>query len=173
MDKMKIRSEEKKDLEAIADVHDRAFNGKGEGLLVNLIRKSDAFVPELSIVAESDGKIVGHVLISKISLIENGQDLKSLSLAPVAVTPELQGRGIGRKLIEEGILRARVQGFTSILVLGNPVYYGRFGFTHELVANIRCRYFCKDFAGVELQPNSLKNLKNASATYPEAFSAVD
>lgn len=173
MESFRIRTETAEDRNSIAAVHDRAFKSTGEGRLVRLIRDSDAFVSGLSIVAEQDGAIVGHALFSKIALVEEGRDLNSLSLAPVAVLPEMQNRGIGQRLIREGIERARALGFSSILVLGDPAYYSRFGFQHGLAAKVQCKYLCREFQGLELKPHSLTSLKSASAFYPEAFEAVD
>lgn len=99
---------------------------------MNRIRKTDDFISELSIVAEENSLIVGHVLFSKVKLIADGRERKGLSLAPVAVLPEKQKHGIGRCLIEEGIFSARHLGFEAILVLGDPKYYARFGFEHHL-----------------------------------------
>jgi putative acetyltransferase len=169
----KLRTGAISDAEAITAVHDRAFNNKGEGKLVCLLRESEAFVSDLSIVAEQDGEVIGHVLFTKIALVEDGRDLNCLSLAPVAVAPKYQRQGVGKDLIEEGIRRAKSLGFSSILVLGDPKYYGRFGFEHRLASAVSCKYQCEHFQGLELRPNSLAAMKSASATYPAAFTAVD
>lgn len=173
MGAMIVRRERPNDKDSITSVHDGAFLGSGESRLVSLLRESDAFVPKLSLVAELDGQIVGHVLFSKIILREDERDLKSLSLAPVAVLPAHQKRGIGNALISKGLELARELGFRSVLVLGDPAYYGRFGFRHDLVKNIECRYFCEQFAGLELEPGALSKISAAIAKYPAAFTSVD
>lgn len=169
---LRIRSETRDDFKSIKEVHDRAFAKECEGDLVRLLRDSEDFVPELSIVAELKGEIVGHVLFSKISLTEESVDLQSLSLAPVGVVPQMHGRGIGQRLITEGITRAKTLGYRSILVVGDPGYYGKFGFRHDLVLNIKSCYACDEFAGLELVAGSLSNIKDGSAVYPDAFSVV-
>lgn len=173
MDKLNIRIERPSDANKITAIHDAAFGNKSEGRLVSLIRESEAFVPSLSIIAEKSGDPIGHVLFSKIALIENEKDLNSLSLAPVAVIPQHQGKGIGKKLIEEGIRRAKILEFSSILVLGAPEYYEKFGFQHDLVSDIGCKYQCKQLQGLELKQGTLSALRSASATYPTAFSTLD
>ena len=173
MENLKLRSEAPEDFRKIIEIHNLAFNTPGEGKLVNGLRESVAFVPDLSIVAEQEGAIVGHILFSKITLTQEGVDFNCLSLAPVAVVPEYQGKGVGKKMIQEGIRRAQSLGFSSILVLGSPKYYGKFGFKHELTNGIICKYKCAEFQGLELKSDCLKNLKSAVATYPEAFSVVD
>lgn len=167
-----VRTERPQDRGAIQAIHDSAFNGLAEGQLVNLLRDSDFFVPKLSLVAEWDNAVIGHVLFSKVNLISIARTHKSLSLAPIAVHPRFQRSGIGEKLIRAGIDRARVRGFDSILVLGDPNYYRRFGFKHSLTKSIRSKYACEDYLGLELIPGSLSELKAASVEYPHAFSVV-
>ena len=139
---------------------------------MNRIRKTDDFISELSIVAEENSLIVGHVLFSKVKLIADGRERKGLSLAPVAVLPEKQKHGIGRCLIEEGIFSARHLGFEAILVLGDPKYYARFGFEHHLTQKISSPYSCEHYAGLELITGALQNFESATVEYPAAFSVV-
>ena len=173
MKSLRVRTESRDDYQIAESIHDIAFGSPNESLLVRLLRKSDAFVPELSILAEYDDEIVGHILFTKIHLTENGKNLDCLSLAPVAVLPKFQRRGIGTALIEEGIERGRSLGFSSILVLGDQAYYGKFGFHHDLTTKIESAYSCKDFAGLELKAGALSKILLAKAIYPPAFSAVD
>lgn len=125
-----IRQELMDDFAGIKDVNDLAFKKEDESILIEKIRESDAYIPELSLVAISnEGILAGHILFSKIH-IENkmGEMVPSIALAPVAVHPDYQGTGIGSSLIQEGITRARNLGYTSVIVLGHPTYYPRFGF---------------------------------------------
>jgi predicted N-acetyltransferase YhbS len=109
------------------------FSDKREHFLVDRLRKSDAFVNELSLVAESEDTIVGHILLTKIK-IKNGKDVfNSLALAPVTVLPKFQKRGIGGMLIKAAHKKAKELGFTSIVLLGHEEYYPRFGY--ELISN--------------------------------------
>ena len=112
---MQIRPEAPEDREAVARVVEAAFGRRDEADLVEALRADPAW--ELSLVAEEDGRVVGHVLFTRAS---GG----FLALAPLAVEPERQGAGVGRALVEEGL--RRVGG--PVLVLGDPAYYGRFGF---------------------------------------------
>ncbi|MEZ4687500.1 MAG: N-acetyltransferase [Bacteroidia bacterium] len=92
------------------------------------LRKSGAFVPALSIVAEQEGKLVGHILFTKIMIVNDRYSSPSLALAPVSVLPAYQGKGIGSTLIEHGHLIARQLGFESVVLLGHAEYYPRFGY---------------------------------------------
>lgn len=96
--------------------------------LVERLRKSDSFIPELSLVAEFDGRIVGHILFTKIWIRNVNAKSASLSLAPVSVHPDFQRKGIGGKLIIEGHEKARDLGYKSVVLLGHEDYYPRFGY---------------------------------------------
>ena len=126
---MIIRKEETKDYEIVYLVVQRAFNsaehaGGNEQDLVNALRKSKAFVPELSLVADINGKIVGHVMFTKAMV----GDTAVLSLAPVSVLPEYQRKGIGSALIKEGHRIAEKLGYGYSIVLGSEEYYPRMGY---------------------------------------------
>jgi predicted N-acetyltransferase YhbS len=128
-----IRKEEPKDFEIVFNLIKKAFESEQmsdhkEQFLVERLRKSDAFIPELSIVAESDGKIVGHILITKLKIKNEANEFDSLALAPVSVLPEFQGKGIGGKLIVEAHKKATEIGHKSIVLLGHEEYYPRFGY---------------------------------------------
>jgi predicted N-acetyltransferase YhbS len=124
-----IRQEQKEDIDSVYRVVKSAFEtmeqaSGDEQDLVNRLRKSEAFIPELSLVAECDGKIIGHILFTKMKI----GDHPSLALAPVAVLPEYQNQGVGGKLIVEGHHIARELGYGSVIVVGHPAYYPRFGY---------------------------------------------
>ena len=94
--------------------------------MVEAIRASTGCVPELSLVAEDDGEVIGHVMLSYVELV--GADRRVLELGPVSVLPARQRQGIGSKLIEQALLLADARGEPLVLVLGHPTYYPRFGF---------------------------------------------
>ena len=126
---MKIRSETKKDYEAVNQVVKQAFataphRDGNEQELVASLRTSSAFIPGLSLVAEFDGKIVGHILLTEASVGKH----TVLALAPLSVLPDFQGRGIGTALIQEGHRTAQKLGYSHCLVLGSPAYYARTGY---------------------------------------------
>lgn len=126
---MLIRKEEPKDYEIIyslvKDAFDSAEHSDGnEQDLVNALRKGDAFIPELSLVAETDGKIVGHIMFTKAKVAGN----TVLVLAPLSVLPEYQRKGIGAALIKEGHKIANELGYEYSVVLGSEKYYPRAGY---------------------------------------------
>jgi len=122
-----IRPETAADHDAIRKVNDEAFGDTVEGKLVDAIRASDRFVPELSPVAVSEGLTVGHVISSYVD-VEPGVR-RVLQVGPLAVLPSHQRRGIGTALMEETIRIADARAEPLLLIEGNPKYYERFGFT--------------------------------------------
>jgi len=127
-----IRSETVADYAAIADLHARAFGHRShEALIIALHRHRAVFDAELSLVAEIDGCVVGHALFSPHRVRLLGQDTPAVNLAPIAVDPGRQGRGIGGRLIVEGHSIASAKGYAFSFLLGHTSYYPRFGYrTH-------------------------------------------
>jgi putative acetyltransferase len=121
-----IRPETGKDHAGIAEVTAAAFGNQREARIVDAIRRSDRFVTELSLVAELEGVVVGHVILSYVDLGESSR--RVLELGPMSVQPERQRNGIGSALVEEALRRADGRGEPLVLVLGHPSYYPRFGF---------------------------------------------
>lgn len=124
-----IRQEKVKDYAQIFDVIREAFESEKssnhkEHLLVDQIRLTDAYIPELALVYTEDEEVVGHVFYSECFI----GDHPALALAPVAVLPEHQGKGIGTQLIEASLERAKWSGFSAIIVLGDPAFYRQYGF---------------------------------------------
>ena len=120
-----VRAEAPADRAAIAATSEAAFGSAREALIVEAIRASDAFVPELSLVADDRGEVVGHAILSYVSL-EDGTRL--LELGPIGVRPDRRREGIGGLLIRAALARADARGKPLVLVLGHPSYYPRFGF---------------------------------------------
>ena len=126
---MKIRPETPQDISAIEKITIAAFDGKPysdktEHLIVNRLRQAGAM--SVSLVAEIDGKVVGHVAFSVVTI--NGEDIGWYGLGPVSITPELQKQGIGSKLIREGLTIIKAKGAKGCALEGSPEYYQRFGF---------------------------------------------
>jgi putative acetyltransferase len=123
---VKIRPEAEADHEAVAEVTAAAFGQDDEARLVEAIRASAEYVPELTLVAEDEGRIVGHVMYSYSAL--EGSDARLLQLSPLSVVPDRQGEGIGTALTRESLRLADERREPLVLVLGHPTYYPRFGF---------------------------------------------
>lgn len=135
-----IRQENESDYDKVFSLVQAAFattehSDGDEQNLVTRLRKSEAFVPELSLVAEVNDEIVGHILFTKIRIGES--DILALGLAPLAVLPELQKHGIGGKLIEAGHKIAKELGYVYSIVLGHEEYYPRFGYKPASVYGIK------------------------------------
>jgi len=129
---MLIRPEDVVDYVAIADLHAQAFGHRaGEALIVALHRQRSTFDPALSLVAEMDERVVGHVLFSPHWMRLLGQTVPVVNLAPLAIAPSWQRQGIGGRLIAEGHAVAAAKGYVLSFLLGHTDYYPRFGYrTH-------------------------------------------
>jgi putative acetyltransferase len=136
MQEVEIRAERPDDVQAIADVVAAAFGSEVEARLVEQIRSSPNFVPELSLVAEADGRVVGHVMVSCATLQGDGTSHRIANLSPLAVAPEAQRQGIGSALVREVVARAEQRGEPLVVLEGSPVFYGRLGFEHSVLYDI-------------------------------------
>ena len=172
---IQIRPETQSDFNEVFELNHTAFEQDSEAKLVDALRKNpNVFVPELSIVAIKNNKIVGHILFTKISINdENGNSNESLALAPMAVKPELQKTGIGTKLIGSGIETAKKMGFKSVIVLGHEHYYPKFGFEPADKWNIKAPFDVPStaFMAIELEKEGLKN-SSGTVIYPKEFETV-
>lgn len=126
---MIIRPERNEDNSQIYDVNLQAFNNTSEPEVVNRLRESQWYIRELSLVAEEQGVIIGHILFSKIGVRREDHSLATiLTLGPVAVLPDYQRKGIGSQLIKQGLAQCAQLGYGVVVLLGHPEYYPRFGF---------------------------------------------
>ena len=140
MSMMSIRTATPRDRDAIRLVEEHAFGQQAEaGLVDALVAVGDAVV---ELVAEEDGHVVGHVLFSRLYVEDGGRDYPAVALAPLAVEPSMHGSGIGGALVREAHLRLRQAGETLSIVLGEPAYYGRFGYSHERASGFESDYQC-------------------------------
>ena len=164
-----IRTEGEKDYERVYEINKLAFQQEDESKLIENIRKGENFIPELSLVAEIDNQIVGHILFSKIQIIGSSV-FESLALAPMAVIPDLQKQGIGTALINKGMKKAKEMGFDSIIVLGHSEYYPKFGFLKASKWNITCPFEVPDeaFMAIELTEKAFDG-KSGIVKYPDEF----
>ena len=134
------------------------------------MRKSHAFIPELSIVAEWENKIVGHILLTKLEIKNDLESFESLALAPVSVLPEFQGKGIGSKLIMHSHKVAKDLGYKSIILLGHQDYYPRFGYELCKKYNIEMPFDvpAENCMVIALVENGLAGV-SGKVVYPPAF----
>jgi len=166
---MRLRPAVRSDASDIRRVHELAFGTDAEADLVErLVCDGDA---RISIVCLEQGRIVGHVLFSRMEVEADGQPVDALGLAPVAVVPERQGNGIGSALIEAGVAEARRLGTEVIFVLGDTRLYRRFGFEGTAAKPFACRY-----AGPHLQAlllnEAMTPAQSGRASYAPAFEAL-
>ncbi len=171
---MKIRQETRNDYSDVYNLNKLAFEEDEEARLVDLLRKSSAFIPELSLVAVIEDNIVGHILFTKIKIIDNkGNENESLALAPMAVSPNYQKSGIGGQLIKKGLDKAREMNFKSVIVLGHEKYYPKFGFESTTKWGITSPYNVPTnvFMGIELVDDGLKNVSGL-VKYAKEFGEI-
>lgn len=169
-----VRSERAGDQGPISEIHRQAFRRESEASLVENLRNNPDFYPELSLVAETREQIVGHILFFPIVIVSPGGDEhSSLALAPMAVLPDYQKKGVGSVLAVTGLNACRRKGFPTVIVLGHPHYYSRFGFKPAWRWNIRPPWDVPEeaFMIMELIPGSLDNLEG-EVRYPSEFAAV-
>ncbi|MCF6284384.1 MAG: N-acetyltransferase [Candidatus Hydrogenedentes bacterium] len=167
---MLLRSEKEYDREAVYAVHESAFETSAEARLVDALREQAK--PIISLVAEKNGAVVGHILFSPVSLSEHPA-LMVMGLAPMAVLPAHQRKGIGSALVRAGLQRCRRLGFAAVVVLGHPEYYPRFGFSPASKFGIDSEYDVPDdvFMILELHPDTLDG-KHGIIKYHSAFGVL-
>jgi len=170
---LRIRHETDEDVARITEIHSAAFGQENEGALVERLRQTDTFDPELSLVAEVDGIVSGHILFYPVVIDSGREEYQTLALAPMAVIPELQNKGIGNKLVTEGLETAKRLGHKSVIVLGHPNYYPRFGFQPASKWGIRAPFEAPDdaFLALELVPGELSD-KRGTVRYPPEYQEV-
>ena len=169
-----IRQETPFDIPAIHTVNVQAFEGReAEAKLVDAIRKSENFIPELSLVAAENGQIPGHILFSRIHIETQNASIPALALAPMAVLPAYQKRGIGSDLVRHGLSLCKSLGHSLVIVLGHPGYYPRFGFSSAAANSLECPYGDCGAAwmALELVAGALHGVCGR-VVYPSAFNHV-
>lgn len=139
-----------------------------------MLRATDSYMPELSLVAEQ-GSIEGHIMVSRVSLDPGpatGSLASALALAPLAVSPEHQGRGIGSDLVRESVKRADHLGHGLIIVLGDHRYYRRFGFETASAFGIRCPFEVPEEHYMVLPLSGYGSDMKGLVVYPKPFKSV-
>lgn len=170
-----IREEKQTDYDAVFELIEKAFeklvlSDHREQFLVQRLRKSTVFIPELSIVAEFKNEIVGHILLTKLKIKNGHEEFDSLALAPVSVLPEYQGKGIGGMLIQEAHKKARELGYKSIVLLGHEKYYPKFGYKQADNFGIELPFDVpkENCMVIELTDNGLNGV-SGTVEYPKEF----
>jgi putative acetyltransferase len=153
---VRIRDERPGDIIGIHALLDQAFSGEPVGQLVDDLRSEDDLL--LSLVAEVDGQIAGHIGFSPVAIAPCL--VRAVQLSPLAVAEPHRRQGIGAELVRSGIDRCRVLDIDAILVLGDPHYYQRFGFDPSLAARLRSRW-----SGPHLMALSLTNRTLSDCTF--------
>lgn len=164
-----VRGESMGDRLAVRAINEAAFGGADEADLVERLHDDgDAL---FGFVAEVGGRVVGHALFSRLPIEMDGGVIPAAALAPLAVLPEWQGRGIGSALVRQGLCRCRERRIPAVVVLGDPAYYGRFGFRAETAAGLQTPWPGPNLMAIELAPGGLAGGEGV-ARYAAAFSMV-
>lgn len=170
-----IRQETEPDFDRVHHIIAEAFANEphsdgSEPNLVARLRRSEAFIPELSLVAEFDGKLVGHILLTRVKIKNKSQSYDSLALAPVSVLPKFQRTGIGEALIRAAHKKAKELGYGSIVLIGHEDYYPRFGYQPAHTFGITFPFEAppENCMVAELKPDSLGSV-SGEVVYPEVF----
>ncbi len=166
-----IRRERPADLPAVYRVNKEAFGRKSEADLVDKLRSHGALV--LSLVAVLSGEITGHIAFNPIS-IEGYSSCKGISLAPLAVLPSSQRKGIGARLVNKGLQECRRLGYEFVVLVGHPDYYPRFGFIQANSLGLKCEFEAPDAAWMvlELRRGALEGIRGKVSFRPEFAETV-
>lgn len=168
--KIVIRPERSQDHAAIRIVNEQAFGGPAEAALVDLLRERDKVT--ISLVATSNEEIVGHILFSPLSMDPPHPGIQAIGLAPMAVLPDYQNKGIGSQLVNAGVQACRTNGCAFVVVLGHPNYYPRFGFQRASEFGLENEYGADEaFMVLELQPGTLSQVSGLAKYAPEFIEA--
>ena len=167
---MLIRTEEEKDSTAVHALNESTFETSAEADLVDALRNKAQ--PVISLIADENTNVVGHIMFTPVSL-SGHPDIKIMGLAPMAVEPEHQCKGIGSKLVRAGLERCKLLGVGAVVVLGHPQYYPRFGFSVSSRFGIGCEYEVPEdvFMVMVLKPGYLHGI-SGTIKYHAEFSNV-
>jgi putative acetyltransferase len=167
MDTIRIRREQPGDEAAIANLTTAAFGQPDESQIVDAIRRAGR--PAISLVAIEGAEVVGHILFTAVQLEPVRAGIEMMGLAPMAVTPDRQRRGIGSALVREGLRQCARAGAGAVIVVGHPEFYPRFGFRPGSSFGLRCEYPVPVgvFMAVELVPGALEGLGGLVTYVPE------
>jgi len=165
---MIIRPENTDDIKRIREINTSAFGEVSEADLVDALRESG--VPIISLVAEEDKTVIGHIMFSPVTINNGCSAISVAGLAPMAVLPEFQRKGVGSMLVKEGLKHCKQTGYSAVVVLGHPEYYPRFGFLPSVIYGIKSEYDVPEnvFMILELSDGALKDC-HGTVKYHEVF----
>jgi len=161
-----VRRECTGDISAVRGVNQAAFGRNEEADLVDRLRNEGAVLA--SFVADQNGRVVGHILFSRTLIETADESVLSVALAPLAVSPSHQRRGIGTQLVRFGLQWLRTRGERSVLVLGHPHFYQQFGFSTDRARALTTPFSPHAFMALELVVDALDDLRG-TVRYPAAF----
>jgi putative acetyltransferase len=150
----------------IRAVNEAAFGGSQEADLVDMLRGNEHAL--ISLVAELNAGVVGHIMFSRMWINTPAGLVSAVALAPVAVLPEYQRRGIGGLLVQHGLELLRSRGEKIVIVIGHPDYYPRFGFSTDKAKMLEGPFPPEAFMAMELRAGALDGIQG-SVVYPSAF----
>jgi len=161
-----IRPETASDADQVRVVNERAFEGPDEAAIVDAVRYTPGAI---SLVAAEGDRIVGHILFTPVRLAESGSAIRAAGLAPMAVLPDYQRRGVGSQLVNAGLEACRAAGYDIVVVLGHPEYYPRFGFVVAASQGLSCEYAvpAEVFMVTELRAGMLRHAHGLVRYRPE------
>ncbi len=164
-----VRSETTADRRAVRQVNGLAFGRDDESRLVDHLR--DEGYVRLSLVAEEDGQVVGHILFSTLPIITSQATIEALALAPLSVIPDRQRQGIGSLLVREGLRVCTEAGHRIVVVLGHPEFYPQFGFSAKMAERLDSPFSGPAFMALELVPGALEGVEG-EVRYPPPFTRL-
>jgi putative acetyltransferase len=163
-----VRVEEPSDHAAIGEINRLAFGRDDEARLVDDLRNGGYI--RISLVADDDGRVVGHLLFSALAVGTPNGTVEALALAPMAVVPSHQRRGIGSMLVRKGLQACRDAGHRIVVVLGHPEFYPRFGFSAKMAERLKSAFSGPAFMAAELTPGVLESVEG-EVRYPPPFAS--
>ena len=168
-----IRPETPADLPAVREVINLAFPNEDVAALAEALRGSAEYIPELALVAERDGVVIGHIMFTTSHIDDGDESTPALTLGPLAVLPARQRQGIGSQLVEEGLSVCRRLGHRIVVLIGHPAYYPRFGFVQAGPLGIEVPLAMSEEAQmvVALTPGALDGMRGLVRYSPAVYDA--
>ena len=162
-----VRAEDIADRAAVHRINELAFGQPDEANLVDALRSKAS--PFISLVAVVDEQVVGHIFFSPVTIESDQGVFGAMGLAPMAVLPEYQNKGIGSQLVREGLKECQRLGQDIVVVLGHPEFYPRFGFAPASLKGLKSEYDVRDevFMLLEMSEGALAGRRGLVKYHPE------